>query len=230
MDHGIIRCLMFILFLLIQFAPSHAADLEKSPIIDPELKVRTHTQLQDKEDNLSSSSLKASTKPAQKLPIKLGAKPVEQLLTDIAGLVEQVISQEHPLVKVHVMVAQTRMGEFHMSFSKLVAKHPFPFTWSTENKGIVAKSSPPLHKVELHLSSLAKLRRQVEHQFIYKVSEEDQKRLHWNLIYDLAMRSNLSVADFRFNKALKVRLLTLEGKSADANIREMHQFVKNQIT
>jgi len=178
------------------------------------------------QEGKSNKSLALSTLPKSLKPfIKLGKKPTPKLLRSLESLIGDVMRTEHTGVTVRVTVGKESLATFHTGFSKLVAKHSFPFTWQLNGKGPIAGGIG----FDVRLASLAKLRREVEHNYVYKVSESDKKRIHWSLVYDLMLRSGFSVGDFRFNNAAKVRLFTLEGKTLDNNYTDIQRFLTTTL-
>jgi len=179
------------------------------------------------QERKGNKSLALSPLPKLLKPfINLGKKPTPKLLSSLESVIGDVMRTEHTGVTVRVTVGKESLETFHTGFSKLVAKHPFPFTWQLNGKGPVSRGIG----FDVRLASLAKLRREVEHDYVYKVSEADKKRVHWPLVYDLMLRSGFSVGDFRFNNAARVRLFTLEGKTLDNNYTDIQGFLTTTLT
>ncbi len=187
----------------------------------------THSPEKTKKKKKSSknSSLQQSI-------IHLSQYPLEETLPEIEKYIQQVIQEkrEKPLI-VNVALENNKPAvlEFHNSFSKLVEKYPFPFSWCKINKGPDNQINNPAWIIELQLSSRARARELVEKEFAYHYSDADTKKINWPIIYDLAMSSGFSVEDFKFNNSLKIRFLELQGEDEEKDLKEVQVFLEETI-
>jgi len=169
--------------------------------------------------------------PAQKSTVHLPKTSIMLASSKVEEIIQKVIHEKmvQPLI-VNVLLDKESIGEFHQSFSKLVEKYPFPFNWSSMNKGPIDQNSNSSDWIiELHLSSQAKFREQVEKEFTYQVAQQEEQKVDWPLIYDLVMRAGFSLEDFNFNNSLKIRLLELQGENEEENMAEIRQFLETKL-
>lgn len=164
-------------------------------------------------------------------PIYLPKSSTEENILIVEALIQKVIERriENP-VKVRVSLNTTEFMNFDSSFAALVSRYPSPFTWSTENKGYCNQGTDqPTHLLELNLASRAKKREMIEVKSIYQISQEDERKVNWPDIFDVAMRSNFTPEDLTFQKSIKVRLLDLQGNSEEKILEEFYQFLTQKL-
>lgn len=165
----------------------------------------------------------------QQSAICLPQRPLKETIPTVEGLIQTVIQNkiEKP-VKVHMSLNRAELSDFHKAFRVLVGKYPFPFTWSTENKG-PSKEEPSSYILELSLASQANEREKVEKKFVYQVSQEDEKKVNWPYVFDVAMRSELTLEDFKFNNSIKIRMIALKGNTEAQDLQEFQQFLEQRL-
>jgi DNA-nicking Smr family endonuclease len=164
-------------------------------------------------------------------PISLSNSTVEENVPIVEALIQSVIERkiETP-VMVHVSLPPTELPDFREAFSTLVNRYPSPFTWSMGNKGYRNQGTDhPTCLLELSLVSHAKKRERLQVRSIYQISQEDEKKVNWPYVVDVAMRSNFTSEDLTFKNSIKVRLLNLQGKSEERILEEFYQFLEQRL-
>ncbi len=167
----------------------------------------------------------------QESTINLPTNFPEKHIPILEKLILQVIEEkrEDPLM-VNIPMDKVDTGTFHTLFRDLTKKYPFPFTWSSRNVGPQnpkEESSPYIIQVSLY--SLAKERERIEKDFVYQVSQQEEKEVNWPLVFDAAMRSKFTLEDFKFNNSIKVRLIDLQGDSEEKSLEEFSQFLETKL-
>jgi len=156
---------------------------------------------------------------------------IGQLILKTEEIIRQILKEKRddPL-RVYVTIDKEKIGDFNDSFFNLVKKYPFPFNWSTTNTGPIDQNAIDADwLLELKLSSQAKIREQVEKDFVYQIDPLQEEKVEWPLIYDLAMRSGFSIEDFKFNNSLKIRVLELQAKTEEENLEEIQKFLATKL-
>ena len=155
----------------------------------------------------------------------------EDTLRGVEKTIQHVIQEkrERP-VKINVALSQKDIGSFHEAFTTLVKKYPFPFTWSITNKGLSAlEEDESSYILELSLSSLAKEREEVETSYVYQVSQEEEEKVNWPHVFDVAMQSKFRLEDFKFNNSIKIRILELQSNTEEKTLDEFCQILKTRL-
>lgn len=191
-----------------------------------------HAQLQYEmqiNENKESIEEMLAITPAIHLP----HEPIDQLIIKVESHIQQVLEEKRadPLRVYVPLPRQSDIPDFYKAFHELIKKYPFPFNWGSINKGPIdkTKSDSPWH-LELQLSSQARFREQVEKEFVYQVSSQEKEMVDWELIYRLVMKSGFSLEDFKFNNALRVRVLELQGNNEKECVEEIKHFLDNKLS
>lgn len=167
----------------------------------------------------------------QKLPLCLPPYSCKTTIPVVESFIHTILQNkiEKP-VKVHVPLNREEISPFHEAFRTLVQKYPFPFTWSMTNKGpsILNDERSP-YTIELSLSSLAREREDVENKFVYHISPEEDKKVKWSHVYDVAMSSGFTLEDFKFNNAIKIRMIELQRNTEEKNLEELQKFLEIKL-
>lgn len=163
--------------------------------------------------------------------IRLPKDMIENTMSVVENRIQHVIHHkiEKP-VTVHVLLDPENISAFHKAFEAVAGKYPFPFTWSLENKGkSKVESERPSWIFEISLRSRAKERERVEKEFVYKFSDEDKKKVDWQNIYDVAMRSRFTLEDFEFNNSIKIRTIELDDDSEVEDLKKFQHLLKHTL-
>lgn len=183
------------------------------------------------QNTVEVKSQTAPTKPKPGSLVRLPKNTIENMVAEVESYIQHIMQNkiEDP-IRVHVLLTHQDIPAFHDAFTVVREKYPFPFSWSIWNKGpSKVESEQPSWVLELTLSSLAKERERVEKQFVYKSSDEDKKTVDWRTIYDVAMRSGFDLEDFKFNNAIKIRILELNGESEAEDLQTFQHFVEDTV-
>ena len=150
-------------------------------------------------------------------------EPLEDTLLKIEHLMQQVIEhkREDPLV-VSIELDEEGSKKFMGSLHELTSKSPGPLVW-----GLQALGSSSSFKLTLY--SQAKLHERIATQYVYKSSPAEAEKIEWASIYELVRRAGFSVEHFKFNNALKIRTLELQGRTEEENITEIQQFLSVKL-
>ncbi|MBL0941972.1 MAG: SEL1-like repeat protein [Alphaproteobacteria bacterium] len=178
---------------------------------------------------MNNTTLK-SLKLDETSSLQIRKPSLRETLSQIEEVIQIYTSKERDTsLSASVHLNHKDIPAFLKAFHKLVENLPASFSWSTINKGPIS----PDHEesdwsIMLSLSCDAKYRRQVEHEFVYKVSKEDKEKVNWPLVYELVRRGGLS-HHFKFDNSIKISLLKLESASEEENLDEIIQFLETKL-
>lgn len=164
-------------------------------------------------------------------PICLPPYSLEETIPTVETFIQTVIQHkiEQP-VQVHLPLNHEDIFSFDEAFKVLVQKYPFPFTWSMTNKGpLLLSNGQSPYLFEVSLASRAREKEEVEQKFVYQVSPEEGRKINWSHVFGAAMSAEFTLEDFKFNNAIKIRLIELKEKTIDKNLEIFQQFLKNKL-
>lgn len=163
--------------------------------------------------------------------IRLELQSIDQLIILIEEKIQQVLERKTVLLSLEVPIENSYSDEFNKSFYELTKKYPFPFSWhSRGTSSINTVNEKRVCYRQINLSSEMLYREHVERDFAYQVSPQEKEMVDWELIYRLVMKSHFSVEDFKYNNALRIRVLNLLANTEEECTQEISNFINFKLS